>query len=60
MTDAALAAHGVTAAQIAELAAAGLVIATAQRMGLGPREIEVTRVRITGAGRRALAGHGEP
>jgi hypothetical protein len=54
VTDAVLAAHGVTAGEIAKLVAAGLISTTAQRMGVGRREIAVTRVQITAAGRRAL------
>jgi len=54
VTEAALAAHRVTLAEISELAAEGLVTATAQRIGAGAREIVVTRVRITDAGRVRL------
>jgi hypothetical protein len=38
-----------------ELVRAGLATATAERVVAGSRKIEVARVRITAAGRRALA-----
>jgi hypothetical protein len=41
-----------------ELVRAGLASATAERVIAGRRTVEVARVRITAAGRRAL-GHGE-
>jgi hypothetical protein len=47
-------AHGFTVAQMVELVRAGLATATAERVVAGSRTIEVARVRITEAGRRAL------
>jgi hypothetical protein len=38
---------------------AGLATATAERVVAGSRKIEVACVRITAAGRRALAGSGK-
>ena len=49
-------AHGFTIEQMVELVRAGLATATAERVVAGRRTIEVTRVRITEAGRRALTG----
>jgi hypothetical protein len=48
-------AHGFTVEQIVELVRAGLATATAERIVAGNRTLEVARVRITGAGRRAVA-----
>ena len=48
-------AHGVTVAQMIELARAGLATATAERMVAGGRTMEIATVRITDAGRKALA-----
>jgi membrane carboxypeptidase/penicillin-binding protein PbpC len=48
-------AHGFTIDMLVELARAGLATATSERVVAGGRTIEVARVRITGAGRRALA-----
>jgi hypothetical protein len=50
-TEALMLAHGFTVALIR----AGLATATPERVAMGARTIEVARVRITGAGRRALA-----
>jgi hypothetical protein len=47
-------AHGFTIPQMVELVRAGLASATAERVVAGGRTIEVARVRITEAGRRAL------
>jgi len=47
---------GFTIEQMVELVRAGLATATAERVVAGRRTIEVTRVRITEAGRRALTG----
>jgi hypothetical protein len=55
-TEAIMLAHGFTVAQMVDLVRAGLATATAERMIAGGRTIEVTRVRIGEAGRRALAG----
>ena len=48
-------AHGFTARQLAALIRDGLATATTERMLAGKKPMEVTRVRITEAGRRALA-----
>jgi hypothetical protein len=48
-------AHGFTIPQLVELVRAGLATATGERVVAGSRKIEVARVRITEAGRRALA-----
>jgi hypothetical protein len=48
-------AHGVTVEQMVALVRAGLATATADRVVMGPDSIEVARVRITAAGRKALA-----
>jgi hypothetical protein len=53
--EAMLLAHGFTVPQLVELVRAGLATATAERMVAGSRKIEVATVRITEAGRRALA-----
>lgn len=47
-------AHGFSAQQLAALFSAGLATATAERMLAGKPPTEVTRVRITAAGRREL------
>jgi hypothetical protein len=52
-TEAMMLAHGFTIPQLVELVRAGLATATAERMVAGNRTIEVARVRITEAGRRA-------
>jgi membrane carboxypeptidase/penicillin-binding protein PbpC len=46
--------HGFTIDMLVELVRAGLATATSERVVAGGRTIEVARVRITGAGRRAL------
>jgi hypothetical protein len=53
-TEAIMRAHGFTVAQMVELVRAGLASATAERVATGGKLMEVTRVRITEAGRRAL------
>lgn len=55
-TEAMMLAQGFTIAQMVELVRAGLATASAERAVAGRRTIEVARVRITDAGRRALAG----
>jgi hypothetical protein len=55
-TEAIMLAHGFTIEQMVELVRAGLATAQAERVVAGGRTIEVARVRITEAGRRALAG----
>jgi hypothetical protein len=47
-------AHGFTIEQLVELVRAGLASAQAERVVAGGKSIEVARVRITEAGRRAL------
>jgi hypothetical protein len=54
-TEALLLAHGTTVEQMVALIRAGLASASAERVVGGGRTIEVARVRITEAGRRALA-----
>jgi hypothetical protein len=53
-TEAIMIAHGFTIAQMVELVCAGLASAFAERVVAGRRTIEVARLRITEAGRRAL------
>jgi hypothetical protein len=53
-TEAMTLAHGFTIEQMVELVNAGLATATAERVVAGSRKIEVARVQITEAGRRAL------
>jgi hypothetical protein len=52
-TEAIMLAHGFTIEQMVQLVNAGLAAATAERVVAGKRTIEVARVRITEAGRRA-------
>jgi hypothetical protein len=54
-TEATMLAHGFSVEQTVELVRAGLATTTAERMVAGGKTIEVARVRITEAGRRALA-----
>ena len=54
-TEAIMLAHGFTVAQMVELINAGPATAKAERVVAGGRAIEVARVRITEAGRQALA-----
>jgi hypothetical protein len=54
-TEAMMLAHGFTVPQMVELVRAGLASATAERVVAGGKAIEVARVKITEAGRRALA-----
>jgi hypothetical protein len=53
-TEAIMLAHGFKIDVLVELVRAGLATATSERVVAGGRTIEVARVRITGAGRRAL------
>jgi hypothetical protein len=53
-SEAIMLAHGFTIAQMVELVRAGLASATAERVVAGRRTMEIARVRITEAGRRAL------
>jgi hypothetical protein len=55
-TEAIMRAHGFTGEQMVELVRDGLASATAERVRAGKHEMEVATVRITEAGRRALAG----
>jgi hypothetical protein len=57
LTEAILRAHRFSTAQMVDLVHAGLVTAPSQRVvaGSGGRRIEVTRMRITEPGQRALA-----
>jgi hypothetical protein len=54
-TEAIMLAHGFTVELMVDLCVAGLAIATVDRMVAGGRTVEIARVRITEAGRRALA-----
>jgi hypothetical protein len=54
-TEALMLAHGFTVDTLVEMINAGLASATTERVVAGGRTIEVARVRITEAGRRALA-----
>jgi len=53
-TEAILLAHGFQPKLIVELVDTGLAIAAAERVLAGGRPVEVTRVRITEAGRQKL------
>jgi hypothetical protein len=53
-TTSLLLAHGFSSSLIAELITAGLAAAKSEHMRAGQRNIDVTRVRITDAGRAAL------
>src|SRR5260370_40896688 len=53
-TEALLIAHGFTVEQMVELVRAGLATAHRQRVVVGRRTVEIARVKITEAGRRAL------
>ena len=55
-TEVLLFAHGVTVEILVELIRAGLATASTERVDGGGRAMELARVRITEAGRRALAG----
>ena len=55
-TGATLLAHGVRIDVLADLARAGFVTAYREPANAGQRQIEVARMRITNAGRRALEG----
>ena len=54
-TKAILRAHGFSIDMIIELVKAGLATTKRERMVAGGRQIDVARVRITEAGRQALA-----
>jgi hypothetical protein len=53
-----LLAHGFTIEQLVELGRAGLITATADCVVTGAHEFEVATLRITEAGRKALAATG--
>jgi membrane carboxypeptidase/penicillin-binding protein PbpC len=55
-TEAIMLAHGFSIDMMVELVNAGLATATGERVVAGGSTIEVARVKITEAGRRALAG----
>jgi hypothetical protein len=54
-TEAIFLAHGFKSEMLAELISAGLATARADPIVAGGRPLNVTRIRITDAGRRALA-----
>jgi hypothetical protein len=54
-TEAMMLAHGFTIPQMVELVRTGLATATAERVVAGKQRLEVATLRITVAGRRALA-----
>jgi len=54
LPDAIMLANGFTIAQLAELVSAGLATSAHERMRAGRDTVEVARMRITDAGRRAL------
>jgi len=56
LTEALLLTYGITRAMLANLVRAGLATAQRQRVSAGGRTMEVVRVRITEAGRRATEG----
>jgi hypothetical protein len=56
VTEAIMLAHGFPVPLLADLCIAGLATATVERMAAGGRKVEVVRIRITEAGRRALTG----
>jgi hypothetical protein len=53
-TEALMLAHGFTVELLVDLCIAELAIATPERMVVGGRTVEVVRMKITEAGRRAL------
>jgi hypothetical protein len=59
-TEAIMLVHGFTIKQMVELVHTGLATAHSQRVIVGRRTIEVARVKITEAGRPALAGRAKP
>jgi hypothetical protein len=54
-SEAIMRAHKIKVETLVEMVHAGLITAHSERMHAGGRTIEVARVRITAAGRRALA-----
>jgi hypothetical protein len=59
VSEAILLAHGVTIPLMVELVRAGLASASAERIVAGGRTMEVGRLRITEAGRKALAARNQ-
>jgi hypothetical protein len=57
-TEAIMRAHGFSVDMLAKIVLAGLATVSTDRIIAGNRTIEVTRVRISEAGRRALSGQG--
>ena len=55
-TEAVMLAHGFPVPLLVELVRSGLASAAPERVVAGKRAMQITRVRITDAGRRALAG----
>jgi hypothetical protein len=58
-TEAMMLAHGFTIPFMVKLINAGLATASAERVVAGARKMEVATLRITEAGRRALAGRAQ-
>ena len=54
-TEAIMLAHGFTVELMVDLCIAGLAIATVERMVAGGRTVQIVRMKITEAGRQALA-----
>ena len=59
-TEAIMLAHGFTAELLIELVRADLATASTERVGRGRKPVEVVRMKITEAGRRALARPNHP
>jgi hypothetical protein len=59
-TEAIMIAHGFTVPQMAELVRTGLATAHTRRAIAGRRRIEIASMKITEAGRQALAGSAKP
>ncbi len=57
-TQAVLSSHGFDASLIAGLVNRGLAMITYERVLAGAKDVEVTKVRITGKGREALGAEG--
>ena len=57
-TEAIMIAHGFTVEQLVELVRSGLASATPERVVAGKRVMQITRVRITDVGRKALINDG--
>ena len=59
-TEAIMIAHGFTVPQMVELVRTGLATAHTRRAIAGRRTIEIAYMKITEAGRQALAGRAKP